>query len=112
MWGKDKQQSKSIHGFELKRGQIWGPSLTDGRTSDRSSPFNDESLPEGSLYVADLGYFNLDRMVQRRAERSYTLTRPQSSTAFFTPKGKRLLLKSVLPQRVGQTKELPVLVGV
>jgi hypothetical protein len=51
-------------------------------------------------------------MVQRRAEKSYTLTRPQSSTAFFTPKGKRLLLKSVLPQRVGQTKELPVLVGV
>jgi hypothetical protein len=98
--------------WELKRGQIWGPCLTDGRTSDRSSPFNDESLPEGSLYVADLGYFNLDRMVQRRAEKSYTLTRPQSSTVFFTTESKRLQLKSILPQRVGQTKEMPVLVGV
>jgi hypothetical protein len=98
--------------WELKRGQIWGPSLTDGRTSDRSSPFNEDALPEDSLYVADLGYFNLDRIVQRRAANSYTLTRPQSSTAFFTPAGKRLHLTSVLPQRVGQTKEMPVLVGV
>ncbi|MBV9229360.1 MAG: IS4 family transposase [Chloroflexi bacterium] len=98
--------------WELKRGQIWGPSLTHGRTCDRSSPFNEDVLPEGSLYAADLGYFNLDRMVQRRAQKSYTLTRPQSSTAFFTTEGKRLHLKSVLPQRVGQSKEMAVLVGV
>jgi len=55
---------------------------------------------------------NLDRIAERRAAKSYTLTRPQSSTAFFTAEGKRLSLKSVLPQRVGQTKELPVLVGI
>lgn len=107
------QAAVKVHSrWELKRGQIWGPSLTDGRTSDRSSPFNDETLPEGSLYAADLGYFNLDRIVQRRADKSYTLTRPQSSTAFFTAEGKLLQLKSVLPQRVGQTKEMHVLVGV
>jgi hypothetical protein len=98
--------------WEIKRGQMWGPHLTDERTSDRSSPFNEDALPEGSLYAADLGYFNLDRMVERRAANSYTLTRPQSSTAFFTTEGKRLPLKSVLPQRVGQTKEMPVLVGI
>jgi len=97
---------------ELKRGQLSLPSLTDGRASDRSSPFNEVDLPAGSLYVADLGYFNLDRIVARRVANSYTLTRPQSSTAFFTQTGKRLHLKSVLPVQVGQTKELPVLVGV
>jgi Transposase DDE domain len=97
---------------EIKRGQIWGPSLTDGRASDRSSPFNEVDLPAGSLYVADLGYFNLDRIVARREARSYTLTRPQSRTVFFTQAGKRLQLKSVLPPRVGQTKEMPVLVGI
>jgi hypothetical protein len=97
--------------WEIKRGQIWGPRLTNGRASDRSSPFNDDALPTDSLYVADLGYFNLDRIAARRAAGSYTLTRPQSCTAFFTEAGKRLQLKSVLPQRVGQTKEMPVLVG-
>jgi Transposase DDE domain len=97
---------------ELKRGQLWGPSLTDGRASDRSSPFNEVDLPAGSLYVADLGYFNLERIVARRAAHSYTLTRPQSSTVFFTASGKRLPLKTVLPPRVGQIKEMPVLVGI
>jgi hypothetical protein len=97
---------------EIKRGQMWGPSLTNGRVSDRSSPFNEVDLPAGSLYVADLGYFNLDRIVARRVARSYTLTRPQSSTAFFTQAGQRLALKTVLPPRVGQMKQMPVLVGV
>lgn len=98
--------------WEIKRGQMWGPQVTDGRTSDRSRPFNEDALPEGSLYAADLGSFNLDRMGERRAAKSDTLTRPQSSTAFLTTEGTRLPLTSVLPQRVGQTKEMPVLVGI
>lgn len=107
------QAAVKIHvRWELKRGQMWGPRLTNGRASDRSSPFNEDALPIGSLYVADLGYFNLDRIVARRAGKSYTLTRPQSSTAFFTEEGKRLHLKAVLPQRMGQTKEMPVWVGI
>jgi hypothetical protein len=59
-----------------------------------------------------LGYFNLDRIMARRAAKSYTLTRPQSRTAFFTQAGKRLQLKTILPPRVGQIKEMPVLVGI
>jgi hypothetical protein len=98
--------------WDLLRGQIWGPKLTDAKASDRSSPFNEEILPQNSLYIADLGYFNLDRIMQRHAQKSYTLTRPQSRTAFLNPEGKRINLKSVLPPRVGQTKEMPVLVGV
>ena len=107
------QASVKVHvRWELKRGQMWGPSLTDGRASDRSSPFNEQTLPPGSLYVADLGYFNLDRIMARRAAKSYTLTRPQSRTAFFTQAGKRFQLKTILPPRVGQIKEMPVLVGI
>jgi hypothetical protein len=111
--GGQGQASVKMHvRWEIKRGQIWGPSLSDGRASDRSSPFNEDALPAGSLYVADLGYFNLDRIVARREACSYTLTRPQSSTVFFTKAGKRLDLKTVLPMRVGQMKEMPVLVGI
>lgn len=72
--------------WERKRDQMWGPSLTNGRTSDRSSPFNEDTLPIGSFYVADLGYCNLDRIVARRTAKSYTLTRSQSRTAFFPKK--------------------------
>ena len=97
--------------WELKRGQLWGPKLTDGRASDRRSPLTEEPIAPGSLSVKDLGYFNLEHIAARRAAGAYTLTRWQAGTALLTPEGKRLLLHKVVPQRVGQMKELPVLVG-
>ena len=44
---------------ELKRGRLDGPKLTDGRTSDHASPFNEQEVLPGSLHVEDLGYFSL-----------------------------------------------------
>ncbi len=97
--------------WDLTRGHLSGPCLTDGRVSDQCSPFRQMSLPTGSLYIADLGYFDLDAAMERRRAGSYTLTRARSNTVFFTEQGQRLRLQAVLPQRVGQTKELHVLVG-
>jgi DDE family transposase len=97
--------------WELKRGRLWGPQLTDGRTSDRRSPFNEEPIEPGSLSVKDLGYFNVEHIAARHQAGAYTLTRWQAATALFTIPGKRLALPSVLPQRVGQMKQMPVLVG-
>lgn len=86
--------------WELKRGQLRGPSLTSGRTSDRSSPFKEEALPAGSLYIADLGYIDWGNVVVRRAASSYTLMRAPARTLHWTPEGKRLNLASALPRRV------------
>lgn len=49
--------------------------------------------------------------MERRKAGSYTLTRARTNTVFFTEQGRRLNVPSVLPPRVGQTKELHVLVG-
>jgi hypothetical protein len=49
--------------------------------------------------------------MQRRKAGSYTLTRARTNTVCFTEQGQRLSLPAVLPQRVGQTKALHVLVG-
>ena len=97
--------------WDLTRGQLAGPSLTHGRVSDQRSPFRHVRLSAGSLYIADLGYFDLDAAMERRKAGSYTLTRARTNTVFFTEQGRRLRLEAVLPQRVGQTKEMPVLVG-
>jgi len=97
--------------WELKRGRLWGPKLTDGRASDRRSPFNEEPIRPGSLSVKDLGYFNVEHIAARREAGAYTLTRWQAGTALFTTEGKPLLLWNVLPRRVGQMKQMPVLVG-
>ena len=97
--------------WELKRGRLWGPKLTDGRTSDHSSPFNQQEVVPGSLYVEDLGYFNQSRLAERHQAGAYSLTRLQAGTALYTPKGQRLYVLAVAPRRVGQMKELRVLVG-
>jgi hypothetical protein len=97
--------------WELKRGRLWGPALTDGRTSDRRSPFTQEEIVRGSLEIKDLGYFQLDHLEARRQAGAYSLTRWQAGTALFTNDGKPLALADVLPPRVGQLKELPVRVG-
>lgn len=97
--------------WELKRGQLWGPTLPNGRTSDHRSPFNEEAVPVGSLLVQDLGYFDLQRLAERHRAGASSLTRLHAGTALFTPSGQSLCLEQVLPPRVGQMKELPVLVG-
>ncbi len=97
--------------WELKRGRLWGPTLTDGRTSDRRSPFTEEEIVRGSLEIKDLGYFQLDHLEARREAGAYSLTRWQAGTALFTDDGKPLPVADVLPPRVGQLKELPVRVG-
>ena len=97
--------------WELKRGRLWGPALTDGRASDRRSPFTEEQIVRGSLEIKDLGYFQLDHLEARRAAGAYSLTRWQAGTRLFTDDGQKLSLADVLPPRVGQLKELPVQVG-
>ena len=98
--------------WELKRGQVQGPELTAGRTSDHASPFNDEAVEAGSLSIKDLGYFSLRQMAERRRAGGYTLARLRAGTALFTPTGTRLRLDEVvLPQCVGHLKQLHVQVG-
>ncbi len=97
--------------WELKQGRLWGPALTDGRCSDHRSPLAHEALPQGSLYVSDLGYFCLQEIAQRQRQHGFTLTRLQAGTVLLDPKRTRLTLAHVLPQRVGQMKEMRVRVG-
>lgn len=88
-----------------------GRDAPGGRISDRSSPFKEDPLPAGSLYIADLGYLDWGTIAARRAAGSYTLTRAQARTLYWTTEGKPLQLDPLLPQQVGQTKELWVRVG-
>ena len=98
--------------WELKRGRLQGPQLANGRSSDQASPFKDEEVVPGSLLVTDLGYFNLRQMAARQRAGGYTLSRLKAGTALFSSDGKRMQVdNTLLPQRVGQMKELPVLVG-
>ncbi len=71
--------------WELKRGRLWGPKLTDGGTSDHRSPWNSELMQAGALYIEDLGYFDLQRLAERQRAGARSLTRLHAGTALFTP---------------------------
>lgn len=97
--------------WDLRSGALWGPQLTAGRVSDQNSPWNEEPLQKGSLYIADLGYLNLERFRACARDKIYFASRIKSHMVMADRKGKRINLLRALPQRVGQCKVLRVQAG-
>jgi len=58
-----------------------------------------------------LGTFRSLRLAERRRAKAYSLTRYRAGTALYSTEGQRLQVQGVAPRRVGQMKELRVLVG-
>ena len=50
--------------WDVLTGELQGPGLEQGRRNDKRGPLAVEDLPEGSLYVADLGFFGVQRLTQ------------------------------------------------
>ena len=104
--------------WDVLRGELQGPELEQGRRNDKRSPLALEALPDGCLYVADLGFFGVQRLSkvargelgQRRGKR-YFVSRCQSKTVLQTRRGHRIQLRGILPQQVGQVVEVGALLG-
>jgi len=97
--------------FDLCRGTLSGPLLTDGRTHESTSPLQRASLPPGALRVADLGFFDLGVFAALSAQGVYFLSRLLLSTALVTPQGERCDLLSLLGAQGASTVDLPVCLG-
>jgi hypothetical protein len=101
--------------WDVLAGTLDGPRLTDGRHTDTRSPFNGDELPAGGLYLADLGFFSLERLVhlaRRRPDgKRFFVMRWQYGTGLSTRSGHRIDLRGILPQREGEAKEFGVLLG-
>jgi hypothetical protein len=104
--------------WEVLRGSLQGPCLREGRQSDGRGPLSIDALPDGSLSVADLGFFSQVRFCQiaRRGEnkkkRRYFITRWQPGTALLTRSGHRINLAGILPRQVGERRQMGALLGV
>jgi hypothetical protein len=97
--------------WELGQGRLWGPALTDGRHSDRRSPWRDEELPVGSLKINDLGYFETALFKERQEQGIRTLGRLHATVGVYDRQGKCLDVEHIAPKQVGQAKEVPILLG-
>lgn len=73
-----------IHlGLDLVGGGLLGPDLTNGKVHDRSGPHQDLVLPQGSLRLADLGYFKLKRLQELAAKDAYYITKIPAHLGFY-----------------------------
>lgn len=109
------EQSSCMCGFDVLRGHLDGPRLTDARCNDRNSPFQANEIPAGALSLADLGFFGLPRLqgLMRRQGRvkGYVITRLLHRTNLYLRNGHLLELRGILPKKVGEAREMGVLVG-
>ena len=96
---------------DLCTGVLAGLSLHAGRVQDRTAAEPLSSLPAGALYLADLGYFSLERLLQI-SEQAYFFSRLQVQTAVFDADGRRWEDLAALLEAHGPRVELPVTLGV
>ena len=101
--------------WNVLAGQLEGPRLTDGRHNDNHSPFNEDELPVGGLYLADLGFFDQQRLrglaKPSKGGKRFFVMRLQHGTGLYTRSGHQIELRGILPQQEGEAKEMGVLLG-
>jgi hypothetical protein len=108
---------KAFVQWNVLGGELHGPRLTNGRLNDHKSPFGIEELPENSLYIADLGFFAIDRLChiardkRDKGGKRYFATRLQSKTNLYGRHGQRIELAGILPKAVGQVRDRGVVLG-
>ena len=104
--------------WDVLRGELCGPGLEQGRRNDKRGPLALCDLPNGCLYVADLGFFGVERLSnivhgepgQEGVKRSF-VSRYQAKTVLQTRSGHRMELAGILPQQEGQVVEVGALLG-
>jgi hypothetical protein len=112
--GMSEASVKAFVQWDVLKGQILGPVLMDGRTNDHKTPFEVDDLVSGSLYIADLGFFAIERLcrIARCKEgKRYFVTRLQPKTNLYNRRGHCLDLRGILPQQVGQVCEVGAVLG-
>lgn len=117
---------KMLVRFDLLYGTLVGPLLFSGRTHDREAAQQAdqqasqqveklETCPKGGLHLADLGFFDLERLQAWSEQEVFWLTRLLTSTAVYLLDGTRLRVEQWLcNQRLQphQQLEMAVQLGV
>jgi len=91
--------------WDLKGGRLRGPLLDAGRVNDKKAAERLEDLPAGSLRVADLGYFHLDRMAAMTQDGVFVLSRFLPLTVVYDEQGVPWRRLSELLERCGPRVE-------
>lgn len=98
--------------LNLTAGGLEGPVLQAGRTHDTPAVPGLAPLPEGALWIGDLGYFSLDQFAAWDATDRLWLSRLKAQTVIADPtSGQRLDLLTLLRAEPGESLDRPILLG-
>lgn len=97
--------------LNLTNGLLAQLTLHDGRVHDSQASQSISTLPAGALFLADLGYFSLERLASLAQQNSYFLSRLQAQTTVVTADGKRWDDVTELLSSQGSQVDLPVMLG-
>src|SRR5258706_6077263 len=97
--------------WELQGGQLSGLELQAGRDADRTAGEWLADLPAGALALADLGYFNLERLAAQAANGSYWLTRVQAGTVLVAADGQHWAFSAWLATQTVSEVDCPIGLG-
>jgi hypothetical protein len=109
--GFDQAAVKLQVRLDLLQGSLSGPVLLAGRASDRKGQLQHATLPKGTLNLADLGFFDLDRLRTLSAQGVYWLTRVQTNTRMYDRTGRVYLLPELLARQAGPAVDIPIRLG-
>jgi len=109
--GKSNKAALKVEAsLELKQGTLQG-TLLAGKTNDRKGALARADLPVGSLQIADLGYFSLQRMGQLDVSGVYWLSRLRQDTIVCDRQGRVWDLLEQLRQCDKTQQEFEVKLG-
>lgn len=97
--------------WDLTTGKLSGLCLQSGREHERNSSLQPESLPPGSLWIVDLGYFSLKDYADLDAQGKYWLSRVNSQCHLYDDNGKLWDLVDFLEEHCHSEMDVHVLLG-
>ena len=86
-YGGGKAAMKLQVQLDIKHGSLPALSVEAGKNCDQRTPLQTARLPEGSLRIADLGYFDTKVFQEMEAQKTLWISRLSFNTDIFTAEG-------------------------
>ena len=97
--------------LDLQRGGLTGPALQAGRTHDHPAVAGWDALVPDTLWLGDLGYFDLATFAAWHAAGVFWLVRLKAGTVVTDREGARLDLAALLPMTEDTLLDQPIQLG-
>jgi hypothetical protein len=97
--------------WELQRGTVCAVEFQQGIEHDQSSRIAQLTIPSQALLLADLGYFQLQRLQDIDQAQALWITRYKSATRVYDRSGQPINLLRLLEEQGEQILDCPVFIG-